>query len=199
MDTVISRNARFLAFSGVTAIAFGVIVLFWPNISLVALIALFGAFALIYGALMLGQGLNLLAHQSTDWVPYTIGGLAGAAIGAIAFFRPGVTALVLVYFIAAWAIMTGIFEILAAIDMHGEFRGEWWLVTAGALSLIFGGVIAIFPGAGVFAIMWLISFYVIVGGAMRLVAAYRLHTFQTEVKNEVKKVVGIAARPTPQS
>lgn len=65
----------------------------------------------------ISAGLNLLAHRSTDWVPYVIGRLAGVAIGAIMFFRPGVTALVLVYFIAVWAIITGIFEMVAAIDI----------------------------------------------------------------------------------
>ncbi len=90
-----------------------------------ALIALFGAFALVYGAMFLAAGLNLVAHKRTDWVPYVVGGLAGIAIGAVTFFRLGVTALVLIYFIAAWAIVTGLFEIVAGVGMHGEIQGDW--------------------------------------------------------------------------
>jgi hypothetical protein len=103
MDQALTRSSRFLALGGVAAVVFEVVVLVWPNISLVALIALFGAFALLFGVLSLAGGLNLLAHRRTDWVPYILGGLAGIAIGAVTFFRPGITALALVYLIAGWA------------------------------------------------------------------------------------------------
>ena len=91
MDKALQRSARYLAISGVAAIVFGVIVLVWPGISLVALVALFGAFAFVYGALAVAGGLNLLAHKRTDWVPFVLGGLVGMAIGAVTFFKPGIT------------------------------------------------------------------------------------------------------------
>jgi uncharacterized membrane protein HdeD (DUF308 family) len=185
VDKAVTRSSRFLALGGVAAIAFGVIVLVWPGISLVALTALFGAFAFVYGAFAVGAGLNLVAHRSTDWVPYVLGGLVGVAIGVVTFFSPGITALTLVYFIAAWAIIIGLFEIVAAVDLYGELKGAAWLGVAGALSVVFGVLIAIRPGAGVLAILWLIGFYSILGGVLRLVAAYRIRQVQGEVKSAV--------------
>jgi uncharacterized membrane protein HdeD (DUF308 family) len=190
MDTALKRTARYLAFAGVGAIVFGVIVLVWPGISLVALTALFGAFAFVYGILAVGGGLNLLAHRSTNWVPFVLGGLAGIGIGVVTFFAPGMTALALVYFIAIWAIVTGVFEIVAAIDMYGEVSGAAWIGAAGALSIVFGGIVAIWPGTGALAILWLIGAYAVVGGIARLVAAYRIHEF----RSEARAVVG-ALRP----
>lgn len=157
-----------------------------------ALIALFGAFALVYGAMFLAAGLNLVAHKRTDWVPYVVGGLAGIAIGAVTFFRPGVTALVLIYFIAAWAIVTGLFEIVAAVDMHGEIQGDWLLGLSGLVSIVFGALVAIRPGDGALAILWLIGIYAIIGGVARLVFAYRMYSTRETVRGVVR---GAEARP----
>ena len=190
MDIALKRTARYLAFAGVAAIVFGVVVLVWPGISLVALTSLFGAFAFVFGTLAVAGGLNLLAHRSTEWVPFVLGGLVGVAIGVMTFFSPGITALALVYFIAIWAIMTGVFEIVAAIDMHGEVSGATWIGVAGVLSVLFGAIVAIWPGSGALAILWLIGFYAIVAGVTRLFAAYRIHEF----RSDAKAVVG-ALRP----
>ena len=186
MDKALSRGSRYLGLAGVAAIVFGVICLVWPGVSLLALTALFGAFAFVYGAFAVGAGLNMVAHRSTDWVPYVLGGLAGVAIGAVTFFYPGLTALTLVYFIAAWAIITGVFEIMAGIDLRGEVSGAVWLAVSGALSVVFGAVVAIWPGTGALAILWLIGIYAILGGGMRLFAAYQIY----RVRNEAKAAVG---------
>ncbi len=186
MDKALSRGSRYLALAGVAAIVFGVICLVWPGVSLLALTALFGAFAFVYGAFAVGAGLNMVAHRSTDWVPYVLGGLAGVAIGAVTFFYPGLTALTLVYFIAGWAIITGVFEIMAGIDLRGEVSGAVWLAVSGALSVVFGAVVAIFPSTGALAILWLIGIYAILGGGMRLFAAYQIY----RVRNEAKAAVG---------
>ena len=178
MERALARNSRLLAFSGLAAIAFGLVVLIWPNISAIALVALFGAFALVYGLLVLGQGLNLLAERQTTWVPSVLGGLSGIAIGAVTFFRPGVTALVLVYFIAAWAIVTGIFALVAAVDWAGEVEGDWLIALTGLLSIAFGILVAVRPGSGALAILWLIGVYAIVLGVIQLVTAFRLHGLQ---------------------
>ena len=97
-----SRSATYLAIAGVASVVFGAVTLFWPGITLFALTALFGAYAFVYGALALGSGLNQLAHRSTEWVPYVLGGLAGVLIGGVTFLYPGLTELTLVYLIGAW-------------------------------------------------------------------------------------------------
>ena len=182
LEKAMSRSATYLAIAGVASIIFGAVTLFWPGITLVALTLLFGAYALVYGALALGSGLILLAHRSTEWVPYVLGGLAGVVIGAVTFFAPGLTDLTLLYFIAAWAILVGIFEVIASIEARDLVKGAGWLTASGALSVVFGVIVAARPGSGALAILWLIGIYAILGGATRLYAAYRIRGAEKDVK-----------------
>ncbi len=180
-----SRSAVYLGVAGVASIVFGAITLFWPGITLVALTFLFGAFAFFYGAFALGSGLNLLAHRSADWVPYVLGGLAGVVVGVVTFFAPGLTDLTLLYVIAAWAIIVGVFEIIASLDLRDVVKGAGWLAASGGLSIVFGAIVGARPGSGALAILWLIGAYAIIGGATRLYAAYRIHGVQSDVKRAV--------------
>lgn len=191
MDKALTRMSRLLALSGVASIVFGVTVLLWPGISLISLTFLFGAFAFVYGSLAVGSGLYLLAHRSTEWAPYIAGGVAGVIIGVITYLHPGFTDLTLIYVVAAWAFVIGVFEIVAAIDMRGMLPGAVWLGLAGALSVVFGVVVAFRPGAGMLAILWMVGFYGILAGVTRLVAAYRIHQFRGDAK-----AVAAALRPT---
>jgi uncharacterized membrane protein HdeD (DUF308 family) len=191
MDKAVTRMSRLLAVSGVASIVFGATVLLWPGISLLSLTLLFGAFAFVYGTFAIGAGLYLLAHRSTEWVPYVGAGVAGVIIGVITYLHPGITYLTLVYLVAAWAFVIGVFEIVGAIDMRGTLPGAVWVGLAGALSVVFGIVVAFRPGAGMLAILWVIGFYGILAGVTRLVAAYRIHQFHGDVK-----AVATAMRPT---
>ena len=183
MDKAFTRMARFLGVGGVAAIVFGIIVLVWPGMSLVALTALFGAFALVYGVFGIGAGLNLLAHRSTEWVAPLVGGIGGVIIGIITFLHPAITVLALTYLIAAWAFIVGVISIAGAIELWGEVRGAVWLIVSGALSILFGILVAVRPGAGLLAILWLIGLYAILAGVAQLVGAYRIHQFRTGVKS----------------
>lgn len=191
MDKGLTRMSRLLGVAGVASIVFGVAVLLWPGISLLSLTLLFGAFAFVYGTFAIGAGLYLVAHRSTEWVPYVAAGAAGVIIGAITYLHPGITDLALVYLVGAWAFVVGVFEIMAAIEMRGTLPGAVWLGLAGALSVVFGIVVAFRPGAGMLAILWVIGFYAILAGVSRLVAAYRIHQFHGDVK-----AVAAAIRPT---
>ncbi len=183
MDRALTRTARYLGVGGIAAIVFGAIVLLWPGISLVALTALFGAFAFVYGTFAVGAGLTLLAHKSTEWVPYMLGGVGGIVIGVLTFLHPAVTVLALTYLIAAWAFVVGVVEIMGAIDLRGEVPGTLWMAVGGALSIIFGVLVAFWPGTGLMAILWLIGLYAILGGILRLVASYQIHQFHRAVKS----------------
>jgi uncharacterized membrane protein HdeD (DUF308 family) len=191
MDKGLTRMSRLLAVAGVASIVFGATVLLWPGISLLSLTLLFGAFAFVYGTFAIGAGLYLLAHRSTEWPPYVAAGVAGVIIGAITYLAPGITDLTVVYLVAGWAFVIGVFEIVAALDMRGTLPGAVWLGLAGALSVVFGIVVAFRPGAGLLAILWVIGFYAILAGMTRLVAAYRIHQFHGDVK-----AVATAMRPT---
>ena len=185
MDKGLTRMSRLLAAGGVASIVFGAVVLFWPGISLLALTLLFGAFAFVYGSFAVGTGLYLLAHRSTEWVPYVGGGLAGVIIGIVTYLHPAVTDLTLVYLVAAWAFVIGVFQIVAAIDAWNELPGAAWLGVSGLLSVVFGIVAAFRPGAGMLAILWVIAFYAIAAGIAQVVAGYRIHQFQGKVKTTV--------------
>lgn len=183
MGKELTRMSRLLGVSGVASIVFGVTVLLWPGISLLSLTLLFGAFAFVYGTFAIGAGLYLVSQRSTEWVPYLVGGVAGVIIGVITYLHPGITDLTLVFLVAGWAFVIGVFEIVAAIDMWSAIPGARWLAAAGALSVVFAIIVAFRPAAGMLAILWVIGFYGILAGVTRLVAAYRVHQFQGDVKS----------------
>jgi uncharacterized membrane protein HdeD (DUF308 family) len=185
MDMAVKRMARFLGVGGLASIVFGLIVLLWPGISLVALTVLFGAYAFVYGVFAVAAGLYMLARRGNQWVAYIVGGAAGVLLGVITFLRPGITDLTLAYLIAAWAFVVGVFEIAAATEMWGEIRGAVWLAIGGVLSIAFGVLVAWRPGTGLLAILWLIGLYAILAGVSRVIAAYRIHQFRSDVKNVV--------------
>jgi uncharacterized membrane protein HdeD (DUF308 family) len=176
MEKAMSRSAVYLGVSGVAAIVFGALALFLPGITLVVLTLLFGVFAVVSGVLALGSALNLLAHRSTEWVANLLGGLAGVLIGGAALLYPGLTDLALVYLIAAYAIVAGVFELLGSLQLFGAVSGAGWMAAAGVLSIVFGVLVATaMPAAGALAIVWLIGFYAIVTGGSRLIGAYRMY------------------------
>src|SRR6266851_3051994 len=153
MDQAITRSSRLLGLAGLAGIIFGIAALVWPGITLVILVALFGAFALVTGVFTLVAGLDFATERASHWVPMVFAGLAGIAIGVFTFFNPGITALALVFLIAAWAILIGIFEIVTGIEFTGQVRGSWTLWLAGLLSVAFGVLIAVIPGSGAVAVI----------------------------------------------
>jgi uncharacterized membrane protein HdeD (DUF308 family) len=101
-------------------------------------------------------------------------GFLGIAAGLITLFRPGITALGLYALIAGWAIARGIVEIVLAIELRREIRGEGWMIVAGVSSIFFGILLIALPAAGVVALIWLIAFYAFWFGAMMLLVGFRL-------------------------
>ena len=121
---------------GIAAIVFGILAFIWPGITLLTLILFYGAFALVDGVLALAHAIMGGNVGSRWWLALV--GVAGIAAGLVTFFMPGVTALVLLIFIACWAIALGVFQIIGAIRLRKEIDNEWLIGLSGALSVLFG-------------------------------------------------------------
>jgi len=173
MMEVLARNWWALALRGLFAILFGLLAFAWPGLTLAALVILFGAYALVDGVFALLAAVRA-AEAHERWWLFVLEGLAGIAAGLLTFMWPGITALALLYLIAWWAVITGIFEIAAAIRLRKEISGEWALGLGGAASVIFGLVLLFRPGVGALAVIWLIGTYAFVFGVLLLMLGFRL-------------------------
>jgi uncharacterized membrane protein HdeD (DUF308 family) len=158
---------------GIAAIVFGVLAFIWPGLTLLTLVLFYGAYALVDGVVALISAFTGGAKPLPTWWLILIG-LCGIAAGLVTFLWPGITALVLIVFIGAWAIAHGIFEIVGAIKLRKEIDNEWWLILAGALSVIFGLIVLIAPGAGALGLIWVIGAYSIVFGILLVGLSLRL-------------------------
>jgi uncharacterized membrane protein HdeD (DUF308 family) len=166
----LAANWWALALRGLVAVLFGLLTFFLPGITLVTLVLLFGAYALVDGVFNLIAFFRVASHQ---WA-LLIEGVIGIIAGILTFAWPAITAIVLLYVVAFWAILTGIFEILAGIRLRKVITNEWLLLVMGILSFLFGLLILFAPGAGALAIVLWIGAYALVFGIFLLALAFRL-------------------------
>ena len=171
----ISTNWWALVLRGVAAVIFGVLTFVWPGITLTVLVFLWGAYALVDGAFAIVAGIRAPKEFKRWWV-LLIEGVLGVLAGLIAFAMPGITALVLLLLIAAWAIVTGIVEIVAAIQLRKQIKGEWLLALTGIFSVLFGLALLFNPAAGALTVVWLIGAYSIIFGVLLMVLGFRLRS-----------------------
>ena len=164
-----------LALRGVCALGFGILSFMWPGLSLTTLVLIWGVYALIDGVLALIAG-----FKAKIWSLAFIG-VVGILAGVATFMYPGMTALVLLYFIAAWAIVTGVAAIYIAIRLRKELTGEWVLALAGVLSAFFGVMLIARPGAGALALIFLIAGYAVAFGVLLLLLAFKLKSLPSRI------------------
>jgi uncharacterized membrane protein HdeD (DUF308 family) len=164
-----------LAIRGVCALLFGIVAFMMPGLTLTTLVLIWGIYALIDG------GLALIAGFKAKIWSLVFLGLVGVLAGIGAFIYPGMTALVLLYFIAVWAIITGVLAIVTAIRLRKEITGEWALGLAGLLSLLFGAMLVARPGEGALTIIYLLAAYAVAFGILLLILAFRLKSLPERV------------------
>lgn len=168
-----------LALRGLAAVLFGIAAIIWPDITLRALVLVFGAYTLVDGAFATGHAFT--AGNGLRWF-LALEGLAGIALGILTMVWPGITALALAYWIAAWAVITGILAIAAAIQLRKLIENEWLLGLGGVASVAFGAILMIAPGEGALALLWLIGGYAILFGALLIGLGFRLRTLDQRLE-----------------
>jgi uncharacterized membrane protein HdeD (DUF308 family) len=173
MERLLSMSWWALALWGLCAVIFGVLALAWPGLTLLTLAVMFAAYAVVSGAAAV---VSALANRGEKgWWLWLLAGLVAVTAGVLAIAYPGLTALLLVLLMGANAVITGVLEVSMAVRLRKEIRGEWLLGLAGAVSILFGAFVMLFPLGGALALVWLIALHAVVTGVMLLVLAWRAH------------------------
>jgi len=182
LSNVLSQYWWMILLRGVLSVLFGLVLFAQPGISLVTLTLLFGAFALVHGV---GNVISAFGGrtQYASWWVLLLAGLAGILVGVLTFMSPGITALILLYYIAWWAIASGVFEVVAAIKLRKEIKGEFWLALGGLASIAFGLLLIARPGVGALTVLWLIGSYAIAFGVILILLAFRARGFVSRVRS----------------
>jgi uncharacterized membrane protein HdeD (DUF308 family) len=173
MLELLSRFWWTLVLRGLAAIAFGLLAWFWPGVTVAVLVLFFGAYVLVDGVFALYSALSGRSPTESRWLVGLLGAL-GVLLGVLTLWKPAAAALVLLMYIAAWSLVTGVLQIVAAIRLRKEIEGEFWLGLAGALSVLFAVLVLIFPAAGALALIWVIAAYAVVYGIVLLILGLKL-------------------------
>jgi uncharacterized membrane protein HdeD (DUF308 family) len=189
LGSLLQRNWWLMLLRGLAAIGFGILVITKPQISLQVLVYLFGVYVLVEG--ILGVAVAIQGRNETDsWGVLLLWGLLGVAVGVIAFLKPDLTALALLFYIALWAIATGVLEIAAAIRLRELINNEWLLILAGIVSVAFGVWLIARPEAGALAVLLAIGIYAILFGVLVVLFAFKIRSYAGKVTNFVSKAAG---------
>ena len=174
MLQLLARRWWALALRGVFAVLFGLLTFLIPGVTLIALVILFGFYAILDGIFDIVSAMKAPGHH---W-PLLVEGIVGIVAGIVTFMWPAITAMVLLYLIAFWAILTGVLEIVAGIRLRQVIANEILLILLGVISVLFGIFIIIFPGAGALAIIIWIGAYALLFGIILIALAFRLRSFR---------------------
>jgi uncharacterized membrane protein HdeD (DUF308 family) len=173
MENIFLRAWWVPVLRGVFGIAFAVLAIAWPRLTLLSLVVLFAAYAILAGIASLAGALRHRAGADLRWDAVILG-LVSIGAGLVAAYHPAATALVLVLIMGANALVVGVLDILAAIRLRKAIAGEWLLALAGLASIVFGALVFARPGAGALALVWLVSLYAFVTGVLLLGLGLRM-------------------------
>jgi uncharacterized membrane protein HdeD (DUF308 family) len=173
MLTMLRKYWWTILLRGIIAVLFGIAAFVWPGITIALLIWLFGAYALLDGIISVVIGIAQYGGNERWW-GILLQGICGIAVGLMTFLWPQVTGLILLYFIAGWSILTGLFQIVAAIRLRKVISGEWLLGLSGVISMLFGITLFVYPAAGALAVIWMIGIFAILNGLLLIFLSLRL-------------------------
>src|SRR5438552_9173993 len=163
---------------GIAAIVFGIIAFVYPGLTIATLVLFFGAWVLIDGIFRI---VGAIGHRASDpdWGWHLVIGVLGIVVGLLTFHAPGITALALVIYVAAWALMIGASEIVLAVKLRREIKGEWFLILMGLISIIFAVMLLWNPAAGAAALIWIMAWYAVILGVLGIIFGFRLRSLPT--------------------
>jgi len=160
---------------GIIAVLFGAVCFILTGAAIFALVIWVGAFFIIDGVLMIVGAIRSASESHmSHWWWQLLGGIAGIAAGILTFVWPAITAFTLAIFIGAWAIVTGVFELMTAMRLRATLPNEWLWIVNGVLSVLFGLFVFVFPGAGLVAVVYVLGFYAIIAGVAMIALSFRL-------------------------
>lgn len=171
-SSVLAQNWWVVALRGVLGIAFGVIALIWPDITLLSLVLLFSAYMLVDGILAIVSAVRA-ARSGHRWLLLVAEGLLRIAVGVLAFLWPEITVLAFVIIVAAWSIVSGSMMVAASLRLNRAY-GRGWMGISGFVSVVFGILLIAAPPVGALILTWWIGIYAAVFGVILLVLAFRL-------------------------
>jgi len=174
----LAENWWLLLLRGIAAIAFGILAFVWPGLTLLALTLMWGIYAIADGVLALWAAIASKGGEIAPRWWLAIVGIAGVIAGLLTFVWPGMTALILLIFIASWAIVIGVLQIWGAIRLRKEIEGEWLLGLSGVLWVAFGVIMFAQPGAGALALIWWIGSFAILAGCVYIALAFQLKKYK---------------------
>lgn len=187
----LTRNWWLVVVRGLLAVLFGLTALFWPGLTWLVLVLMFGIYAIVDGVLAMLSGL-VSSRYSRRWWMFLVEGVISVAAGVIALLRPGLASLVLIMVIAAWAILTGILEIIAAIRLRREITNEWMLALGGFISIVFGVLMLFQPAAGSLVITLMIGAYALMFGVLLVILGFRLRKLDVRPRGTDRETIQTA-------
>lgn len=173
LAAALGRNWWLLLLRGLVAIVFALLTWAQPGVSLAALVLVFGIYVLADGLLGVWSAIAK-RRDNRHWWLLLLWGLVGIVVGVMTFIMPGITGLVLLMYIAAWAVITGVLQIVAAIRLRKEIKGEWLMILSGLVSVAFGVLLFLQPGAGALAVAWIIAAYAFILGVLMVLLAFKV-------------------------
>jgi uncharacterized membrane protein HdeD (DUF308 family) len=174
MIGLFTKNWWVLLLRGIVAVLFGILAITRPGITLAVLVLLFGIYAVVDGYFALFAAIGGWSHREDRWL-LLLEGFIGIGAGILTLRAPGITTVALLFFVAAWALATGVLRIVAAIRLRKEITGEFWLALSGIASVVFAFLVMMNPAAGALAIAWLIGWYALFLGATLVMLSIKLH------------------------
>ena len=180
---MLAGNWWALLMRGIAAVLFGLAALAWPGVTLLVLIVIFGAYAMVDGVLAIVAG--IWGSEGSRWL-LLAEGVLGVLAGLVVFFWPGMTALVLLFLISAWAILTGLLKVFMAIGFRRKVENAWLMGLSGVLSILFGVVLAVLPGAALLSLVWLVGIYALIFGAVLIVLGFRARSHRHANESRVE-------------